>query len=75
MGEEDELSSSFEGMSTSRKKLMMAKQQDENLVAEHKQKAGRMAMKKVSETVVASAMGEVMAHLASINSNNSEAKK
>jgi|TARA_A100001035_G_C27332531_1_gene299089 hypothetical protein len=74
MGEEDELSSSFEGMSTSRKKLMMAKQQDEHIVAEHKQKTGRMAMKKVSETVVASAMGEVMAHLASINSN-SEAKK
>ena len=32
MGEEDELSSSFEGMSTSRKKLMMAKQQDDSML-------------------------------------------
>ena len=43
MGEEDELSASFEGMSTSRKKLMMAKQQDKEIVDEHKQKTGRMA--------------------------------
>ena len=72
MREEDELSVSFEGMSTSRKKLMMAKQQDKEIVEEHKQKTGRMAMKKVSETVVASAMGEVMAHLAHMKRNSEE---
>ena len=69
---DDELSDSFEGMSMSKRKLMMAKQQDLTIIEEHKQKTGRMAMKKVSETVVASAMGEVMAHLASLDSNQSK---
>jgi hypothetical protein len=68
----DNLEDSFEGMSLSKKKreLLAARQADNEIVRDEKRVVGRMAMKKVSETVVASAMGEVFEHLL----NNSSKK-
>ncbi len=61
---QDNLEDSFEGMSVSKKKreLLQARQQDTLFQTDEegtKKAVGRLAMKKVSETVVASAMGEV----------------
>ena len=60
----ENLEDSFEGMSVSKKKreLLQARQQDTLFQTDEegtKKAVGRLAMKKVSETVVASAMGEV----------------
>lgn len=61
MEDKDSLEDSFEGMSVSKKKreLLQARQQDMTFQEDEKKAVGRLAMKKVSETVVASAMGEV----------------
>lgn len=61
---QENLEDSFEGMSVSKKKreLLQARQQDTLFQTDEegtKKAVGRLAMKKVSETVVASAMGEV----------------
>ncbi len=59
--EKDNLEDSFEGLSVSKKKreLLKARQQDTLFQEDEKKAVGRLAMKRVSETVVASAMGEV----------------
>ena len=61
---QENLEDSSEGMSVSKKKreLLQARQQDTLFQTDEegtKKAVGRLAMKKVSETVVASAMGEV----------------
>lgn len=46
-------------MSKKKRELLQARQQDMTFQEDEKKAVGRLAMKKVSETVVASAMGEV----------------